>query len=95
MSEYVERPELLRGYRELTDDERELVDEIKQLEVAYGRLWARVARHPDVDRRALAVAKTEGQDAFMWFVRSVTRPLDVFERAVDELDEVERTHDVE
>jgi hypothetical protein len=87
MNEYVARPEPLRGYRELTDDERALVDEIKQLEVAYGRLWARVVRHPDVDRRSLALAKTEGQDAFMWLVRAVTRPLDVFDLALGELDE--------
>ena len=83
MSEYVERPEPLRGYRELTDDdERALVDDVKRLEVAYARLWARVGRHERIDQRALALAKTEGQDAFMWFVRAITRPLDVFEQAL-------------
>lgn len=74
-----ERPAPLRGYRVLSDEQKAAVDEIKRLEAKAGELWDRIKAMPGTDPRALAVARTELQTAFMWFVRGLTRPLDVFE----------------
>lgn len=78
---YVERPEPLRGYRELTAEEKALVDAIKRAEVEVGQLWATVKATADVDPRMVAHSRTVLQDGFMWLVRSVTRPRDVFASA--------------
>lgn len=79
--DYVPRSEPLAGYRELTDTECATVDEIKRLEVKVGQLWADVRAMPDTDPRMIRIAKIEFQDAFMWFVRAVTRPRDVFDES--------------
>jgi len=82
MTEYVARPEPLRGYRELTPEERELVDAIKVAEQAVGEVWARARRTLGTDARMHAHARTVLQDGFMWLVRSVTRPRDAFTGAL-------------
>jgi hypothetical protein len=78
MTEFVSRPEPLRGYRTLTDEEKALIDQIKLMEQSVAQLWAEVKRYEGTDPRMAAHTKTLMQDAFMWFVRSVTKPLDVF-----------------
>jgi hypothetical protein len=83
--EYKSEAEPLRGYRALTDEERSVVDEIKRMEERCAILWAQVADRPDTDQRCVAVARTSLQDSFMWFVRSVTKPRDVFQEAKDAL----------
>lgn len=75
---YHERPAKLAGYRDLSEDEVDLVDRIKAAEAVIGGLWREVQGRPDTDKRMAAVAKTNLQDSFMWLVRSVTRPRDVF-----------------
>lgn len=82
-SSFVQRPEPLRGYRALTDAEKALVDKIKLAEVAVGELWAEVRSADGVDPRMAAHSRTVLQDGFMWLVRSVTRPRDVFAEADD------------
>lgn len=84
--EFVARPEPLRGYRELTDEERELVDAIKVAEQAVGQVWARAKRTLGTDARMHAHSRTVLQDGFMWLERSVTRPRDVFTAALSTLD---------
>lgn len=81
----VARPEPLRGYRIPTEAERDLVDRIKRAEVELGVIWRRVRELPEHDERCHALAKDEFQDGFMWLVRAVTRPADVFERAPEGL----------
>lgn len=82
-SEHTERtPEPLRGYRKLTDDEKAIIDRIKVMEADVAKLWAEVYGRARTDRRMANIAKTELQTAFMWFVRSVTLPRDVFEDAL-------------
>lgn len=82
-----ERPAPLRGYRVLSDEEKATVDAIKLLEVEIGKLWAWVyinAEDPDATRYALR-AETLFRDGFMELVRAVTRPLDAYRTALDEL----------
>jgi hypothetical protein len=78
--EHTERvPEPLKRYRELSDTERKVIDAIQRTEENVAVMWRTVAQLEGVDRRAAAVAKTEFQTAFMWLIRAVARPLDVFE----------------
>lgn len=71
----------ITGYRDLTDREVALMNTIKGLAREVAELWLQVRDDvPDVDLRALRVARTELQDGFMWFVRAVARPDDPFDR---------------
>jgi hypothetical protein len=72
---------LISGYRDLTVDEIRVMNLVKSLEREFGELWQRVRDDvPDADPRCLSVARTTAQDAFMWFVRAVTRPDDPFDQ---------------
>lgn len=63
-----------RAYRELTDEEKKQVDDIKTLA---GELYQKLETDPAVvtsgdKARALAIAKTNLEQAVMWAVKAVT-----------------------
>lgn len=64
----------ITGYRELTAEEIAQVNDIKAMATGVGEMLDQVKLLPDVDQRALAIARTELQTGFMWLVRSITRP---------------------
>lgn len=66
----------IKGYRDLTQSEIDAMNSIKALEADTAELFKQVQAIPGVDQRALAIARTELQTAFMWFVRGVARPAD-------------------
>lgn len=68
----------IKGYRELTQQELDLVNLIKDAEIEVGKVWQVVAERASVDHRWLAIAKTHFQEGFTALVRSVTKPKDVF-----------------
>lgn len=71
---------LIKGYRDLSQQEIDAVNSIKLAEQDIGQLWQQIKKDvPDVDLRALSLAKTGLQEAFHWFIRAVAKPLDVFE----------------
>jgi len=71
---------LIKGYRDLTQQEVDAMNSIKLAEQDIGQLFQQIkADVPDVDQRSLALAKTGLQEAFHWFVRAVAKPLDVYE----------------
>lgn len=71
---------LIKGYRDLSQQEVDAVNSIKLAEQDIGQLFQQIkADVPDIDQRALALAKTGLQEAFHWFVRAVAKPLDVYE----------------
>ena len=69
---------LVKGYRDFSQSELDTINSIKLAEQDIGQLWQQVAALEGVDQRALAIAKTELQQAFSWFVRAVAQPIDVF-----------------
>jgi hypothetical protein len=85
-----ERPAPLRGYRVLSDEEKAMVDRIKLAEEQLGLLWAEVFTRPETDKRMANIAKTGLQDAFMWWVRSITQPLDAYAEALARFEEADR-----
>lgn len=68
----------IKGYRDLSQSEIDAMNSIKALEADAAELFKQVQAIPGVDQRALAIARTELQTAFMWFVRGVARPADPF-----------------
>jgi hypothetical protein len=64
----------INGYRKLTPDEVQHVNDLKEFGDEIGRLLDTVGTIPDVDKRALAIARTELQTGMMWLVRAITRP---------------------
>lgn len=75
---------LIKGYRDLSQSEIDSINSIKLAEQDIGQLWQQVAKVEGVDHRQLAIAKTKLQEAFMWFIRGVAQPLDVFTLEIPE-----------
>lgn len=68
----------IEGYREFDEKDVDHISTIKSAEKDIGQLWQQIENIPGVDKRALALAKTSLQEGFMWFVRAVAKPTDVF-----------------
>ena len=54
------------------------MNSIKALEADAGELFKQIGKIDGVDQRALALAKTNLLQGFMWFVRSIAKPADPF-----------------
>lgn len=72
---------LIKGYRDLSQDEINLMNEAKAQGEQLGALIERLeaaefAQTGDQvpDKRALALAKTNLQQGMMWLVRSIAKP---------------------
>ena len=72
---------LIKGYRDLSQDEINLMNEAKAQGEQLGALIERLeaadfAQTSDQvpDKRALALAKTSLQQGMMWLVRSIAKP---------------------
>lgn len=64
----------IKGYRELSQSEIDLMNEIKAKAAEFGELVAKLQATDDLDQRAIAIGKTELQTGFMWLVRGVAKP---------------------
>jgi hypothetical protein len=64
----------IAGYRDLSQDEINAMNEIKALEAKWNGLVDRLRTLPDVDQRNLALAVTYCEDGFSRAVRAVARP---------------------
>lgn len=62
------------GYRELTEAEIALMNEIKAEGENLRRVVEMIAVHPEVDQRWLAIAQTDLQKGIMALTRAVARP---------------------
>ncbi len=68
----------ITGYRDLTQSEIDGMNSIKSLEADVGNLFKQIGEIEGVDPRLLSLAKTNLQQGFMWFVRSIAKPADPF-----------------
>ncbi|QOI71931.1 hypothetical protein pEaSNUABM47_00463 [Erwinia phage pEa_SNUABM_47] len=64
----------IKGYRDLSQKEVDAMNEIKQLAATVGELIEKLESTESVDKRWLAIAKTDLQKGFMSAVRSVAKP---------------------
>ena len=64
----------IKGYRDLTQEEIDLMNEAKEMSVKVGELVSKIENTVGIDRRWSAIAKTDLQKGFMSLIRSIARP---------------------
>ena len=64
----------IKGYRDLSQDEIDLMNEGKELAEKVGEFVAKVKNAPNVDHRWIAIGQTNLQQGFMALIRSIARP---------------------
>lgn len=62
------------GYRDLTQEEIDLMNMVKGLAAKAGAELEIVNAAPDTDKRWVAIARTHLQEGFMALVRSIAKP---------------------
>lgn len=64
----------ITGYRELSQEEIDLMNEGKYLAQQCGEYINKLKGIPSIDKENLATGKTHLQEGFMWTIRSVAQP---------------------
>lgn len=64
----------IKGYRELTQEEIDLMNEIKQQGVALGNLVNKLRASDGLDQRWLSIGATDLQTGLMALTRAVAQP---------------------
>lgn len=65
---------LIKGYRDLTQEEIDMMNLAKDTLGAVGEVVAKLESMPTIDQRWLAIAKTDLQKGGMSLVRSIAQP---------------------
>lgn len=65
---------IIKGYRDLSKEEIDLMNQIKDVGSALNHIIERVVKTEGVDARWVAIAKTDLQKGIMALVRSVAKP---------------------
>jgi response regulator of citrate/malate metabolism len=64
----------IKGYRDLSQSEIDAMNQIKEKAAEVGELFKDLENRPELDKRWLAIAKTDLQKGFMAATRSVAKP---------------------
>ena len=64
----------IKGYRDLSQEEIDLMNEIKSLAEQCGRMIESLEKYSGADGRSVALGKTNLQQGFMWAIRGVAKP---------------------
>ena len=64
----------ISGYRELSQEEVDLMNEIKQKGKELGELVAKLRAAPELDQRWVSIGATDLQTGFMALIRGVACP---------------------
>ena len=64
----------IKGYRELSQTEIDLMNKIKAKGAELGELIDELQNTDGLDQRAIAIGKTELQTGTIWLVRGVAQP---------------------
>lgn len=64
----------ISGYRDLTQEEIDLMNEIKSKGIELGSLIDRLDSIAHIDKRWVEIGKTHAQESLMALTRSVARP---------------------
>jgi hypothetical protein len=68
------KPLPVAGYVGQSDEKIALVNRNKEIEERILRIIDDLAPRPDIDKRHLALARTNIEDGFMWLNRSIFQP---------------------
>lgn len=66
--------EKIKGYRDLTQDEIDLMNEGKALAEKCGEFIEKLNQNPLTDKRWVSIGRTHLQEGFMAAIRGVARP---------------------
>jgi len=64
----------IQGYRDLSQEEIDLINEGKALAQQCGEFIAKLEAIEFTDKRCVALGKTNLQQGFMWAIRAVAQP---------------------
>ncbi|OWK27594.1 DUF7681 family protein [Sphingomonas dokdonensis] len=64
----------ISGYRDLSQAEIDAMNDVKALEANFNGMIDRLKQIPSIDLRNVALAQTEGENAFMRAVRAIAQP---------------------
>ena len=64
----------IKGYRDLSQEEIDLMNEGKELAVKCGALIDKLQENSDTDKRWVAEGKTDLQKGFMSIIRGIAKP---------------------
>jgi len=64
----------ITGYRDLSQQEIDLMNEAKALAEQVGAFIEKVRANPETDQRWLAIGRTDLQQGFMATIRSIAKP---------------------
>lgn len=64
----------IKGYRDLSQEEIDLMNEAKSLAVQVGDLVAKIQANPLTDKRWTSIGQTDLQKGFMSLIRAVAQP---------------------
>lgn len=64
----------IKGYRDLSQEEIDLMNESKSLAVQVGELVAKIQATPLTDKRWASIGQTDLQKGFMSLIRAVAQP---------------------
>ena len=65
---------MIKGYRELTDNEISVINDIKDLANLIGQMVEEMEKTDGIDQKWLAIGKTDLQKGFMSVIRSIAKP---------------------
>ena len=66
--------EKIKGYRDLSQEEIDLINEGKALAEQCGAYLEKLMANEGTDKRAVAIGKTNLQQGFIWVIRGVAKP---------------------
>lgn len=66
--------EKIKGYRDLSQEEIDLMNEGKSLGEACGAYIEKLRALESTDKRCVALGQTNLQQGFMWSIRAVAKP---------------------
>ena len=66
--------EKIKGYRDLSQEEIDLMNEGKALAEKCGAFIDKLEANESTDKRNIAIGKTNLQQGFMWAIRGVAQP---------------------
>jgi len=64
----------IKGYRDLSQEEIDLMNECKNLASKCGELIEKLQGLESNDQRCVSLGKTKLQEGFMWAIRGVAQP---------------------
>ena len=66
--------EKIKGYRDLSQEEIDFMNEGKALAEKCGEFIAKLEGEESTDKRNVALGKTNRQQGFMWAIRGIAQP---------------------